>query len=61
LSIVTDNENGSAILQAGNVVILATDAFLADGARVLATSAVFRSTVHAMTVLSHLDKSSRPD
>jgi type IV secretory pathway VirB2 component (pilin) len=56
---VSEDNAGDAYLVVGNVLILATDAFITDGARSRPGPAAYRSTVHAMTTLNHLDKASR--
>ena len=56
-----EDANADSYLRAGNVVVLATDIFLADGARTNRASVVFQSTVYAVSMVEHLARITRQE
>jgi hypothetical protein len=54
-------DSADTVTLVGNIVIFAGDAFFTDGARLFASDSVFRSNVHTVSLLDHLDSVTRPE
>jgi hypothetical protein len=59
--VAKEDAYASSYLRVGNVIVLASDMFLADGARSNRASVVFQSTVYAVVMVEHLARITRPE
>jgi hypothetical protein len=59
--VAREDAYASSYLRVGNVIVLASDIFLADGAHTRPVGVVFQSTIYAVAMVEHLARVTRPE